>query len=536
MTEKLDAQRVADDAAAALQTTDDATSKTMLQHVNEDLRALSEPERNYVANDLALKGLLPDLAIETGLVSEDKYATKEELAKVAADEGNSTVNGMAAKFLTDNFSALGGGPRTDTNADYVKGFDMRYDLALETANVKREFGGLLDLYKQQNPNDADIQARDGLQANDIDALLSKPEALSPAQSDALKTMKNNFDYMKTPRGVWTLTDWTTPRVNEESIGDFVNTAVPLGMAEQLKIAEAEKSKQAGLEEGARQAQQERQTPPESKPAEETPATPDTPPVSPDAPPVSPDAPPVSPDAPPVSPDAPPATPDTPPATPDTPPASSDTPPATPDTPPVSPDAPPVSPDAPPASPDAPPASPDAPPVSPDAPPVSPDAPPVSPDAPPVSPDAPPVSPDAPPASPDAPPATPDQPAPPATPDAPPALPEAPTPDAPPASPETPGDKPTPPESMERDTATDKEYTVVAGDNLWKIARAHLTELEGKRPNNADVLKLVNGIVARNNIKNPNLIYPDQKFIIPGPATKPGAAPAPVPAPAAPPES
>jgi nucleoid-associated protein YgaU len=90
--------------------------------------------------------------------------------------------------------------------------------------------------------------------------------------------------------------------------------------------------------------------------------------------------------------------------------------------------------------------------------------------------------------------------------------------------------------MERDTATDKEYTVVAGDNLWKIARAHLTELEGKRPNNADVLKLVNEIVARNNIKNPNLIYPDQKFIIPGPAAKPEATPVPVPAPAAPPES
>ncbi len=509
MTEKLDAQRVADDAATALQTTDDATSRTMLQHVNEDLRALSEPERNYVANDLALKGLLPDLAIETGLVSEDKFATKEDLARVAADEGNSTVNGMAAKFLTDNFSALGGGPRTDTNADYVKGFDMRYDLALETANVKREFGGLLDLYKKQNPNDADIQARDGLQANDIDALLSKPEALSPAQSDALKTMKNNFDYMKTPRGVWTLTDWTTPRVNEESIGDFVNTAVPLGMAEQLKIAEAEKSKQAGLEEGARQAQQERQTPPESKPAEETPATPDAPPATPDAPPATPDAPPTTPDAPPATPDAPPATPDAPPATPD----------------------------APPATPDAPPATPDAPPATPDAPPATPDAPPATPDAPPATPDAPPASPDASPVSPDAPPATPDQPAPPATPDAPPALPEAPTPDAPPASPEAPGDQTTPPENMERDKVTDKEYTVVAGDNLWKIARAHLTELEGKRPNNADVLKLVNEIVARNNIKNPNLIYPDQKFIIPGPAAaNPEASPTPVPAPSAPPES
>ena len=520
MTEKLDAQRVADDAATALRTTDDTTSKTMLQHVNEDLRSLSEPERNYVANDLALKGLLPDLAIETGLVSQENFVTKDALAKVAADEGNSTVNGMAAKFLTENFSALGGGPRSDTNADYVKGFDMRYDLALETANVKREFGGLLNLLKTQNPDNTDIQSRDGLQQQDIDALLSKPEALSPAQSDALKTMKNNFEYMKTPRGIWTVTDWTTPRVNEGSIGEFVNTALPLGMADQMKIAESEKSKQTGLQEAALKAQQARQTPPEAKPPEQTTNTPapatEDPAVAPDAPSA---VPPTT-----EKPEAP---------APEVPAPTPEVPAPTPEVPAPAPEVPAPAPEVPAPAPEVPAPAPEVPAPAPEVPAPAPEVPAPAPEVPAPAPEIPAPAPEVPAPAPQVPAPAPDQPTQPETP-----KPEAPVnPEAPPVTPENPGDKPpTAPENMERDQLTDKEYTVASGDNLWKIARAHLAELEGKRPNNADVLKLVNEIVARNHIKNPNLIYPDQKFIIPGPAAKPKDVPAPLPAPSAPPQS
>lgn len=49
----------------------------------------------------------------------------------------------------------------------------------------------------------------------------------------------------------------------------------------------------------------------------------------------------------------------------------------------------------------------------------------------------------------------------------------------------------------------KEYTVVKGDSLWKIASKHAVKLQNVYEAN------------KSKIHNPNLIYPGQKFIIPG---------------------
>lgn len=66
-------------------------------------------------------------------------------------------------------------------------------------------------------------------------------------------------------------------------------------------------------------------------------------------------------------------------------------------------------------------------------------------------------------------------------------------------------------------SADKEIEVVRGDSLWQIARAHLTEKNQKKPSNAEIQDLVYQIVERNKIKNPDLIYPGERFIIPGKA-------------------
>jgi len=55
-----------------------------------------------------------------------------------------------------------------------------------------------------------------------------------------------------------------------------------------------------------------------------------------------------------------------------------------------------------------------------------------------------------------------------------------------------------------------KYTVVSGDNLWVIAKKYLP----KQATNAQVANLVNKIVAANKLRNPNLIFPNQKLTIP----------------------
>ncbi len=489
MSEKLDAHKVADDVVTALNSEDDNASQTMLQEVNADLRKLSEPERNLVANDLSLRGVLPNLALETGLVSQDTFVTKDSLAKVAAEEGSSSVKGLSAKFLSENFTVIGGGVRQDINADYVSGFDTRYDMALDTAQAKREFGGLLDVLKKQNPDNADIRSRDGLQAGDIDALLARPDALTADQTSALKTMKDNFEYMKTPRGVWTLTDWTTPRVTGSSLDEFVDNGVPLGMREQLRIAEQEKSKQAGILASAQLAQSERLAP-LVVPVESTAKT---------------DAPVTQPEVPPVKTELPPTKTETPPAAAELPPAKTEISKEETETPPVdsekTQDVPPVKPEMPPAPMDTPPAEQEAPMVDSAKPPAKLEVPSVSPETPPTQTDALPVQPESPPAKDETNPAIPEK-----------------------------------PDSLPKDSVSEKEIEVVQGDNLWKIARAHLRELEGKRPSDADVLELVNEIVKLNEIKNPDLIYPGQRFKIPHAAAPMAVAPdAVVPVPGEPPK-
>ncbi len=61
---------------------------------------------------------------------------------------------------------------------------------------------------------------------------------------------------------------------------------------------------------------------------------------------------------------------------------------------------------------------------------------------------------------------------------------------------------------------DTEIEVKKGDYLWKIASAHLLERDGKEPSAKEISKLVDLIVERNKIKNPDLIFPGERFIIP----------------------
>lgn len=56
-----------------------------------------------------------------------------------------------------------------------------------------------------------------------------------------------------------------------------------------------------------------------------------------------------------------------------------------------------------------------------------------------------------------------------------------------------------------------EITVEKGDNLWKIARSHI----GQGASNQQIAHHVENIVKLNSIKNPDLIYPGQRFRLPG---------------------
>ena len=56
-----------------------------------------------------------------------------------------------------------------------------------------------------------------------------------------------------------------------------------------------------------------------------------------------------------------------------------------------------------------------------------------------------------------------------------------------------------------------EHKVVKGDNLWRIARRHL----GKSASDREVKEHVEQIVKLNGIKNPDLIYPGERFKLPG---------------------
>ena len=57
------------------------------------------------------------------------------------------------------------------------------------------------------------------------------------------------------------------------------------------------------------------------------------------------------------------------------------------------------------------------------------------------------------------------------------------------------------------------YNVQKGDCLWNIAKRSLSE-NNKSVDNTAIANLVNQIAQANNIKNPDLIYPDQKLSIP----------------------
>ena len=131
MTLESNASKVEHGVANALDTSDQAASQKIITEVNQDLSKMSAPEKSYVENDLQAKGVLPDLAIKTGVVAEDEYVTKEDLTKLGESEGPDSLKGMAARYLAENFETIAGN-RQDIDANDVEGFDGRIDLAVQT--------------------------------------------------------------------------------------------------------------------------------------------------------------------------------------------------------------------------------------------------------------------------------------------------------------------------------------------------------------------------------------------------------------------
>ncbi|MCA9815040.1 MAG: LysM peptidoglycan-binding domain-containing protein, partial [Cyanobacteria bacterium HKST-UBA01] len=251
MTLESNASKVEHGVANALDTSDQAASQKIITEVNQDLSKMSAPEKSYVENDLQAKGVLPDLAIKTGVVAEDEYVTKEDLTKLGESEGPDSLKGMAARYLAENFETIAGN-RQDIDANDVEGFDGRIDLAVQTAQAMREMPGLMTLAKA-GLSETDASAKDGLDAKDIENLLAKPENLSEDQKKALEFMQSKFDLMKTPRGIWRATDWSTPRITTESLDEFVDTSVPLGFRKQLEIVQKDYGESAGLKAEAEKA-------------------------------------------------------------------------------------------------------------------------------------------------------------------------------------------------------------------------------------------------------------------------------------------
>ncbi|HMO24523.1 MAG TPA: hypothetical protein PKC98_26465, partial [Candidatus Melainabacteria bacterium] len=251
MTLESNASKVEHGVASALETSDEAASQKIITEVNEDLSKMSTPEKSYVENDLQAKGVLPDLAIKTGVVAEDEYVTREDLTKLGESEGPDSLKGMAARYLAENFETIAGN-RQDIDANDVEGFDGRIDLAVKTAQAMREMPGLMTLAKA-GMSEADAAAKDGLEAKDIENLLAKPESLSEDQKKALEFMQSQFDLMKTPRGIWRATDWTTPRITTESLDEFVDTSVPQGFRKQLEIVQKDHGESEGLKAEAEKA-------------------------------------------------------------------------------------------------------------------------------------------------------------------------------------------------------------------------------------------------------------------------------------------
>ena len=251
MSVENNASKVEQNVASALETDDQSASNRIIEEVNKDLSTYTPQERDYIENNLAADGLLPDIAIKTGLVESNEYVTKEDLSAIADSEGNTSLKGMAARYLVENFNKLsaGGATRFDIDADNVEGFDGRLDLGVKTAQAMREYPGLLDLAKGPDGN----ASKDGLTGTDIAKLLEDPSKLTEDQKEALGFMKDHFDYMKTPRGIWQLTDWTTPRITTESLDDYVDTGVPLGFRKQLETAQQDYSEKAPLKLAAEQA-------------------------------------------------------------------------------------------------------------------------------------------------------------------------------------------------------------------------------------------------------------------------------------------
>lgn len=261
MSELKDANAAVEQTAEAVGKQNDGTdsSQKLITQVNEELKTLSAPEQAYVENTLAARGLLPEVAVETGLVSKDTFISREELQRIGEEEGTGSLKGMAARYLAENYGAIGGN-RYDINSEWVEAFDMRLDKGIETDQAIKEYPGLLKLLKDQNPGNAELQARDGLRMEDLDSLLTKPDAnLTEEQRNALTFMKNNFDMMKTPRGLGGLFNWTTPRITSDSLDEFLDTGLPLGMRQQTDIARADISEQPEIQRAAETGEQERES-------------------------------------------------------------------------------------------------------------------------------------------------------------------------------------------------------------------------------------------------------------------------------------
>ncbi len=195
MVEQLDAYRIADKISDAFsEGTDAVTRSQKLREVNVELRYLQPEEQVVVMHETAMNVLLPELAIATGVVTE-KDANRDEVMQIYKKEGLSSLKGMAAKYVLEDFGNIEvfGGKEHKVNSRTLEVRDQMEEDRFAAIHTNREYHGLVEQLRHEYPDNPEIQKKQSLTREDIDLLLLHPEALHRDYKQALQIMRDRFD-------------------------------------------------------------------------------------------------------------------------------------------------------------------------------------------------------------------------------------------------------------------------------------------------------------------------------------------------------